>query len=136
MVLHILTLKQDARLASNMCRSNLITCPALLGQCTSFSPGEPLIQKCRANIHAGCQPIIITIYDRVKTALDLAAVDDLSGRIEVWDIQQFLSTNISEHSIFDSSARNAKLADIIEKYNAIIAVAETDPSLRIEFEAK
>ncbi|MDL2273761.1 DUF4928 family protein [Oscillospiraceae bacterium OttesenSCG-928-G22] len=103
--------------------------------CTT-APGEPLIQKCKANIHAGCQPIIITIFDRVKTALDLAADADLSGRVEVWDIQQFLSTNVSEHSAFDGTARNAKLADIIEKYNAIIAEVETDPSLRIEFEAK
>ena len=103
--------------------------------CTT-APGEPLIQKCKANIRAGCLPIIVTIYDRVKTALDLAADADLSGRIEVWDIQQFLSTNISEHGLFDGLARNAKLADIIEKYNAIIAEVETDPSLRIEFEAK
>ena len=103
--------------------------------CTT-APGEPLIQKCRANIHASCLPVIITIYDRVKTALDLAVDADLSGRIEVWDIQQFISTNISEHSLFDGAARNAKLADIIEKYNAIIAEVETDPSLRIEFEAK
>ena len=103
--------------------------------CTT-APGEPLIQKCKANIRAGCQPIIITIYDRVKTAFDLATDADLNGRIEVWDIQQFLSTNISEHSMFDGSARNAKLADIIEKYSAIIAETETDPSLRIEFEAR
>jgi len=103
--------------------------------CTT-APGEPLIQKCKANIRAGCLPVIITVFDRVKTALDLAADADLSGRIEVWDIQQFLSTNISEHSLFDGAARNTKLADIIEKYNAIITEVETDPSLRIEFEAK
>jgi hypothetical protein len=103
--------------------------------CTT-APGEPLIQKCAANIRAGCSPVIITIFDRVKTALDLAADAGFGGRIEVWDIQQFLSTNISEHSLFDGTARNAKLADIIEKYNAIIAEVETDPSLRIEFEAK
>lgn len=42
-----------------------------------------------------CLPIVITISDRVKTALDLAFDADLNGRIEVWDIQQFLSTNIS-----------------------------------------
>jgi len=80
--------------------------------------------------------VIITIFDRVKTALDLAADAGLNGRIEVWDIQQFLSTNISECSLFDSAMRNTKLAEIIEKYNAIIADVETDPSLRIEFEAK
>lgn len=103
--------------------------------CTT-APGEPLIQKCKGNIRAGCLPIIITIFDRVKTALDLASDAGLNGRIEVWDIQQFLSTNVSEHSSFDGAARNAKLADIIEKYNAIVSAVETDPSLRIEFEAK
>ena len=103
--------------------------------CTT-APGEPLIQKCKANIRAGYMPIIITIFDRAKTALDLAVDAELSGRIEVWDIQQFLSTNISEHSLFDGAMRNTKLADIIEKYNLIIEKVETDPSFRIEFEAK
>ncbi|SDH83060.1 DUF4928 family protein [Desulfosporosinus hippei] len=103
--------------------------------CTT-APGEPLIQKCKMNIHAGCLPVIITIFNRVRTALDLATDADLSGRIEVWDIQQFLSTNVNEHSLFDGTARNAKLAEIIGKYNAIIDEKETDPSLRIEFEAK
>jgi hypothetical protein len=103
--------------------------------CTT-APGEPLIQKCKNNIRSGCLPVIITIFDRVKTALDLAADADLNSRIEVWDIQQFLATNINEHSLFDNAARNTKLADIIEKYNAIIGEKETDPSLRIEFEAK
>jgi len=103
--------------------------------CTT-APGEPLIQKCNANIRAGCLPVIITVFDRVRTALDLAADAELNGRIDVWDIQQFLSTNIHEHSLFEGAARNAKLADIIDKYNAIIDEKETDPSLRIEFDAK
>ena len=103
--------------------------------CTT-APGEPLIQKCKANIRAGCLPVIITIFDRVRTALDLATDAELSGRIDVWDIQQFVSTNIHEHSVFDGAARNSKLADVIDTYNAIIDEKETDPSLRIEFEAK
>jgi hypothetical protein len=103
--------------------------------CTT-APGEPLIQKCKANINAGGLPVIITIFDRVKTAFDLASDAELSGRVDVWDIQQFLATNINEHSLFDSTARNTKLADIIEKYNSIIDEKETDPSLKIEFDAK
>ena len=103
--------------------------------CTT-SPGEPLILKCAANIQAGCQPIIITIFERVRTAFDLIADYGISGRVEVWDAQQFLSTNINERSLFDGTTRNVKLADIIEKYNKIIEEVETDPSLHIEFEAK
>ena len=80
--------------------------------------------------------MIITIFDRVKNAYDLAADAEIFGRVEVWDIQQFLSTNINEHSLFDEHVRTAKLANIIEKYNQIIDEKETDPSLKIEFETR
>lgn len=103
--------------------------------CTTM-PGASLIEKCKANLRAGDHPIIITIFDRVKTALDLAADADLSGRVEVWDIQQFLSANVYEHSFFDESKRNATLSDIITNYNKIVLDVETDPSLRIEFESR
>ena len=101
--------------------------------CTT-APGEPLIEKCRVNLRGGCHPVIITIFDRVRTALDLASDAGLDGRIEVWDIQQFLSANIYEHSLFNEANRNSTIADIVDKYNEIILKKETDPSLRIEFE--
>ena len=103
--------------------------------CTT-APNEQLIKKCKANIRGGCLPIIITIFDRVKNAYDLAIDAGISGRIEVWDIQQFLSSNINEHGLFDEQRRTTKLADIIERYNQIIDNNETDPSLKIEFDAK
>ena len=87
-------------------------------------------------LRAGCHPVIITIYERVKTAYDLADDANLSGRVEVWDIQQFLSSNVYEHSLFDEGKRNAALSDIIVKYNKIVLENETDPSLRIDFEAR
>jgi hypothetical protein len=102
--------------------------------CTT-APGEPLIRKCQTNVQAGARPVIITLFERVRTALDLVADADLGGRVEVWDIQQFLSTNVSERSLFDGSERNAQIADIITAYNKIVDENETDPSLRIEFEA-
>jgi hypothetical protein len=101
--------------------------------CTT-APGAPLIEKCRGNLHGGCHPVIITIFDRVRTALDLASDAGLGGRIEVWNIQQFLSANIYEHSLFDESNRNSTIASIIDKYNEIVFATETDPSLRIKFE--
>ena len=103
--------------------------------CTT-APNEPLITKCKNNLKNGFSPVIITIFDRVRTALDLAADADISGRVDVWDIQQFLSTNICEHSQFDEQNRNIKLANIIEAYNRIIDEKESDPSLKIEFETK
>lgn len=103
--------------------------------CTTM-PGPSLIEKCGANLRSGCHPVIITIYERVHTALTLAEDAGLAGRVEVWDIQQFLSANVYEHSLFDETKRNATLSDIITRYNDIVSEAETDPSLRIEFEAR
>lgn len=103
--------------------------------CTTM-PGALLIEKCKANLRSGCHPVIITIFERVHTALNLAEDAGLAGRVEVWDIQQFLSANVYEHSFFDESKRNSTLSDIINCYNNIVLETETDPSLRIEFEVK
>jgi len=101
--------------------------------CTT-APGAPLIEKCKINLRSGYHPVIITVFDRVRTALDLASDSGLDGRVEVWDIQQFLSSNIYEHSLFDEANRNSTIAEIVDKYNEIVLTAETDPSLRIEVE--
>lgn len=57
--------------------------------CTTM-PGALLIEKCKANLRSGTHPVIITIFDRVHTALNLAEDAGLAGRVEVWDIQQLL----------------------------------------------
>ena len=103
--------------------------------CTTM-PGALLIEKCKANIRAGLHPVIITVFDRVHTALNLSEDADLTGRVEVWDVRQFLSSNVHEHSLFDEAKKNATLSKIVTRYNAIVAEAENDPSLRIEFEAR
>ena len=102
--------------------------------CTTM-PGPLLIEKCKTNLRNGCHPVIITIFERVHTAFNLAEDAGLAGRIEIWDIQQFLSANIYEHSLFDEAMRNSTISEIINHYNEIILQAETDPSLRIEFDA-
>lgn len=103
--------------------------------CTT-SVGDLLINKCKTNLDSGYRPVIITIYERVQTALNQIEDAGLAGRIEVWDIQQFLSSNVHEHSLFDEGKQNATLGAIIENYNTIVRDKETDPSLRIEFEAR
>lgn len=103
--------------------------------CTTM-PGALLLEKCKANLRSGFHPVIITIFERVHTALNLAEDAGLEGRVEVWDIQQFLSANVYEHSLFDEAKRNSTLSDIIVRYNDIVQTAESDPSLRIEFEAR
>lgn len=98
--------------------------------CTTM-PGQPLMEKCATNIASGVRPVIITIADRVKTARDLAEDAGISDRVEVWDVQQFLSTNVYEHGLFDRDERKKTVEKIIDGYNEIIDKYESDPSLRI-----
>ena len=101
--------------------------------CTT-APANLLIEKCRSNIEHGLNPVIITISDRVTTARDLLEDAGIGGRVEVWDLQQFLSTNVYEHGFFNSSTRKNVLSELIDNYNGIIDEFETDPSLHIEYD--
>lgn len=102
--------------------------------CTTM-PGTQLMEKCRRNIDAGLHPVIITMFERVNAALALAEDMELEGRVEVWDVQQFLSSNVYEHSLFNESKRNSTIACIIDEYNNIVQETESDPSLKIRFES-
>ena len=99
--------------------------------CTT-APVSALIDKCRENLAASCFPVIVTVYERVNTALTLAADAGLEDRIEVWDIGQFISANVYEHSLFSHANRGVTLARLVEQYNAIIERCETDMSLKIK----
>ena len=71
--------------------------------------------------------------DRVVTARSLLEDAGIGGRVEVWDLQQFLSINVYEHGLFSSNDCRRFLADLISGYNGIIDECETDPSLHIEY---
>ncbi len=94
------------------------------------------MEKCKENIDAGVRPVIITLYENVIFGLRVIEDADLKDRVEVWNIQQFLSTSILERSLFDESKRNSTLKEIIDRYNNIIDEVENDPSLKIEFETR
>lgn len=95
------------------------------------APSEALLRKCSDNLAAGLRPIIITTSDGTGGAHALAKNHDLADRIEILDIEQFITTNVLEWSTFQSGQRQVSVSDLIERYNVVVDVCETDPSLRI-----
>ena len=63
------------------------------------APGEAVIRKCARNIEEGCHPIVITLSKRVSVAEGLAESAGIANRIEVWDVEQFLSMNLNERGL-------------------------------------
>lgn len=102
--------------------------------CTT-APAQALIDKCAANVGHGLTPIIITISSRTQTAKNLLDDAGIGDRAEVWDLQQFLSTNVYEHGLFTSSSRRLFLGKLVVEYNGIVDKYETDPSLKIEYDS-
>jgi hypothetical protein len=98
------------------------------------APGEALIRKCQANLGAGLRPLIITTEDGTGGAQALAKQAGVDDRLDVIEIEQFITTNVYEWSAFEKNARPSAVRDIVERYNRIVSECETDPSLVIEFE--
>ncbi|HEV2696087.1 MAG TPA: DUF4928 family protein, partial [Verrucomicrobiae bacterium] len=94
-------------------------------------PSEALITKCAENLQTGLKPLIITLGDGVKGAVFLLKSPGLSDRVDVLDIGQFLTANVYERSFFKSDACKVTFSKLLNRYNEIVDICETDPALRI-----
>ncbi len=94
------------------------------------APGEALIRKCKNNLEQGLRPLIITLNE--ETARGLADNEGVADRIDVFNAEQFLASNLYELGRFAEEGRVTTARDLVARYNAIVSKHETDPSLRIE----
>ncbi|MGE0193547.1 MAG: DUF4928 family protein [Planctomycetota bacterium] len=95
------------------------------------SPGEALLRKCVRNLDSSLRPLVVTLSDQVAVAEGLAKQAFIADRLDVLDAEQFLAGNLFEHGRFELAGRMTTAGALIEKYNAVVAAHETDPSLRV-----
>ncbi|MCF7817979.1 MAG: DUF4928 family protein [Kiritimatiellales bacterium] len=93
------------------------------------TPTEALIRKCKENLANGLIPLIVTSYKGAIVADANAESAGIGQRIDIFEIEQFIATNIYEISRFDHETRRVTVEQLVEKYNAIVDAHETDPSL-------
>lgn len=98
------------------------------------APGEAVIARCRANVEAGLRAVLVTIDRRAPVAEALAENARVAERIDVLGAEQFLVTALLGQGGFTAAGRRAAVAGLVERYNAIVAACETDPSLRVELD--
>ena len=98
---------------------------------TTTAPGEALMRKCAANLSAGCRPIIVTVHANMPAAESLADIQGIAGRVDVLEVEQFIATNVYELSLFKTEDRKLTIEKLVDRYNAVVADCETDPSLKI-----
>jgi hypothetical protein len=96
------------------------------------TPSEALLRKCNSNLGQNLKPLIITSLKGVGTAEGLAENISISDRIDVFEFEQFVATNLFELGRGKKVQVNVSINDLIGRYNAIIEKVETDKSLLIE----
>lgn len=96
------------------------------------TPAEALMQKCKRNLENGLRPLVITTAKGVAGIELLSSNEGIEGRVDVFEIEQFVASNIYEISKFTQNKRRLTVEQLIEKYNAIVEDCETDPSLKIQ----
>lgn len=94
-------------------------------------PTEALIRKAAANMQAGLRPVIVTLAEGVSGAAYLLKATEWRDRVDVLDASQFLTANVYERSLFQSSECVITLKGILQRYNEIVEMCETDPVLLI-----
>lgn len=95
------------------------------------SPGEALLRKCSDNLDNGLRPLVITTFKNVPVAETMAENKGIAGRVEFFDVEQFVASNILELSKFSVSGRKVTVQDLIGRYNRL-AGCENNPGLLIK----
>lgn len=95
------------------------------------SPGEALLRKCSDNLEQGLRPLVITTFKNVAVAETMAENAGVAGRVEFFDVEQFVASNILELSKFSASGRKVTVQDLIARYNRL-AGCENNPGLLIK----
>lgn len=99
----------------------------------TISPGEAVIERCRENINDGYKAMLVTMQRGLTVAEALAENKGLAERIDVFEVEQFVALNMYEFGKFAAEGRKTAVTDLVKRYNEIIDLVETDPSLKIEF---
>ncbi len=96
------------------------------------APTEALVRKCERNLDAGLRPIIVTTQNGAQGAEAFVKGTGSEGRIDFFEITQFVAANLYERSGFITTERLGTVQEFVRIYNSIVEKHESDPSLRIE----
>lgn len=96
------------------------------------APGEDVVRKCIANLHAGLHPVLLVPTADKPRAEFLVDHLEMTGRITVIAIEDFVAVNIIELSHGERLEFVDVLRGIVDEYNRRIDEVETDKSLKID----
>ena len=89
------------------------------------------MRKCQANIERGLRPMIVTLRQRMNMAEAQAADLSILDKVELCDIDHFVSHSIEVRSGFARERVESTVTRLIAEYNSIIDKCDAERSLQI-----
>jgi hypothetical protein len=96
------------------------------------APDEAVIARCKENLENGLRPMVVTLQGGWAVAEGLARYAGLVDRIDIFTIEQLFALHLYQVGKFTSAGFMTAIANLVNRYNAIVEEFETDPSLKIE----
>lgn len=97
----------------------------------TVAPAQAVFEKCKQNISDGLK-VFLLIPDSKLIYARQGGAEYCNGYIAVEAIESFISQNIEEISLFNSTFLKSSFVRLIELYNERVNEAETDKSLMLE----
>lgn len=101
------------------------------------APGESVIARCKANLEDGHKPLLVTLGSKkLAVASGLAENANLQDRIDVFEVEQFLTSNLYEIGRFSVEGRRSAVTELVDRYNELIDDYESDVSMKIKLTSR
>lgn len=98
----------------------------------TVAPGEAVVKKCAANMGADLRPVLVVPASKLAMAAGHAEQVGVEGRLDIYDLERFVSANLSEMAGFSFAGVREGFARLIDVYNERLQAVETDHSLMIK----
>lgn len=98
----------------------------------TVAPSFGHVDKCRQNLNNGFRVVMIVPQDSEAATLQLLALRDVTSRVWVARLEQFVGQNIEELSSFAQRRFSGTIRQLLETYNARVSAVEADVSLLIQ----
>lgn len=98
----------------------------------TVAPTEAVLKKCAANIGANLRPVLVVPSRILPAAAAHAENLGLEGRLDIYDLERFVSANLAEIAGFSSTEVRKAFERLIKMYNDRLQKVETDHSLMIK----
>ena len=95
-------------------------------------PTRSLIGRCKGNVRAGLQPMLLVPAIMVDRAHVIAEDEDIADKLMILSLEDYVTLNVIQAASSDKLSPSEVMTQIIAIYNQRLAEVETDQSLRIQ----